>query len=249
VSYYTSFNVAHKVTCKKPIEAITHATKVVGFDLGLKDLVTISDGTKISPPKFLKASEGKLKLHQRRLSKKVKGSNNYQKQRVKVARCHEKIASQRRDFTHKLSSKIVSENQVICFEDLSVKNMVKSSRLSKSIHDASWSELVRQIKYKADWQNKVTSQVDRFYPSSKLCSTVGCDFKFKDLKLSTRTWICPCCCVTHDRDFNAAHNIKIEGTERAGLPVEEATAVVVLAQQVAPLKQEKVLDCAANVAL
>src|SRR5699024_2986669 len=134
---------------------------------------------------------------------------NYQKQKLKVAKIHEKIQNQRNDFLHKLSSKITDENQVICIEDLNVKGMVKNRKLSKSISDVSWSEFVRQLTYKSDWKGRTLVKVDRFYPSSQICSS--CQINDGKKELNIREWTCNNCGTTHDRDINASINIKTEG--------------------------------------
>ena len=155
-------------------------------------------------------SEKKLAKLQRELSRKTIGSNNRNKARIKVARCHEKITNQRKDFLHKLSTKLIKNYDVICLETLKVKNMVKNHKLAKVILDVSWSEFVRQIGYKADWYGKVKQQIDTYYASSQICGE--CGYKNSDTKdLSVREWICPQCGKHHDRDENASNNILKEG--------------------------------------
>lgn len=183
---------------------------VVGIDLGIKEFAITSDGVHIENNKFLKKSEKKLAKLQRELSRKTIGSNNRNKARIKVARCHEKIVNQRKDFTNKLSTQLIKDYDVICLETLKVKNMVKNHKLAKAISDVSWSEFVRQLQYKADWYGKVIQKVDKFFPSSQLCSC--CGYKNTDTKdLSVREWKCPQCNVNHDRDVNASINILNEG--------------------------------------
>ena len=183
---------------------------MVGIDLGIKDLLTASDGNKHANHKYLAKSQKKLKHLQRQLSRKSRNSNNRCKAKLKVARLHEKISNQRHDTLHKLSTQIVKDYDVIVVEDLTVKNMVKNHRLAKSIPDASWGEFVHQLEYKTAWHNKILVKVDRFYPSSQICS--GCGYKNLAVKnLAVRDWICPNCEAVHDRDVNAAKNILNEG--------------------------------------
>lgn len=178
----------------------------VGVDLGIKDFAILSNGEKIENPKYLKKSLVKLKVLQRKLSKKVKGSNNWKKAKLKLARLHEKITNQRNDFQHKLSIKLVRENQAIALETLKVCNMVKNHCLAQSISDAGWSSFVDKLTYKAEWYGKTILRIGQFEPSSKICNV--CGYHNNELTLAIREWTCPSCNTCHDRDVNAAINIK-----------------------------------------
>ena len=182
----------------------------VGLDLGIKNLCITSDGRKYDNPKILEKQERKLKKLQRKLAHKEKRSKNYYKTRKQIALCHEKIRNTRKDYLHKISHEIISENQVIVTENLQIKNMVKNYHLAKSISDVSWYELTRQLEYKAKWNKRKYVKIDMFYASSQICS--ACGYQNADTKdLSVRTWICPKCGAEHDRDINAAKNILAEG--------------------------------------
>lgn len=182
---------------------------MVGVDLGLTHFAVLSSGERIAAPKALAKYEEKLANLQRRLEKKQKGSANRQKAKLKVARLHAKIADTRRDFLHKLSTRLVIENQVIAIETLAVRNMQKNRCLAKSISDAGWSEFARQLEYKARWYRRDLIAIDRWYPSSKLCS--DCGQTAKSMPLHVREWTCPGCGSAHDRDINAARNILAAG--------------------------------------
>ncbi|WP_422472855.1 RNA-guided endonuclease InsQ/TnpB family protein [Endozoicomonas sp. ALB032] len=195
--------------CEFEAKAMPIRNKTVGIDLGLNDLFITSDGEKSGNPRHTKRYERKLAYLQRQLSKKQKGSSNRAKAKLKVARIHAKIADCRMDATHKASREFIDENQVVCVESLNVKGMIQNPKLAKHIADANWGEFVRQLQYKAEWAERKVVQIDRFFPSSKRCS--GCGFVHESLPLSIREWECPECRTHHDRDINAAKNIKTAG--------------------------------------
>ena len=183
--------------------------KKTGIDVGIKDLFVTSDGFKSGNPRHTANYAAKLAKYQRRLAKKKLGSKNRLKAKRKVARIHAKIADCRSDNLHKLSRRLVNENQVICAENLAVKNMIKNPKLAKHIADASWGEFTRQLAYKADWAGRTYVEIGRFFPSSKRCSC--CGFVKEKIPLDVRSWECPECGTTHDRDVNAARNILAVG--------------------------------------
>ena len=202
--YYVSFLV------ETIHQSLPSVNKTIGLDLGIKEFCITSDGNKYENPKTLRKYEKLLIKLQRQLAHKKKGSSNYHKIRIKIARCHEKIVNLRKDHLHRISLKIVSENQVIVTENLKVQNMMKNHHLAKSVADVSWYEFTRQLAYKAKRNGRIYQKTDTFFPSSQLCSYCGyLNPETKDL--SVREWVFPKCQTIHDRDVNAAKNILSEG--------------------------------------
>lgn len=203
---------ADRIPDKAPIIPETS----IGVDVGLKTFATISDGSKVDNPKYLDEQLKRLRIEQRKLSRRFKKgvkeqSKNYHKQKLLVAKLHEKISNKRTDFLQKLTFDLIRANDTICVETLNIKGMVKNPKLSKAISDVGWHEFVRMLKYKGEWYGKNIIEIGMFEPSSKTCS--NCGFHHKELALSDRTWDCDNCGVTHDRDINAAINIKNFGLE------------------------------------
>jgi len=207
--YHVSF------ACAERIEPLPTTTKSVGLDLGLTHFVTTSDGEKVDNPRHFEQTYRKLRRAQKKLARKVKGSNGREKQRRKVARLHAKISDQRQDFLHKLSTRLIHENGMVACESLAVVNMVKNRSLSRAIGQAGWGEFVRQLEYKAEWYGRTVARAERFFPSSKRCS--NCGHIVESLPLSVREWTCPECEVKHDRDVNAAENLRSAGHARTSL--------------------------------
>jgi putative transposase len=191
------------------IEPLPPSEFKVGVDLGIASLLALSTGEKISNPKTFRVKHKRLKKAQKALARKVKGSSNRHKARLKVARIHAEISDARKDFLHKLTTRLVRENQTIAVEDLAVKNMVKNPKLALSITDASWGELVRQLDYKCEWYGRTLIKIDRWFPSSKRCS--NCGHIAEKMPLNIRSWDCPSCGHSHDRDVNAAINVLAAG--------------------------------------
>jgi putative transposase len=218
--YYASILVETENPRNKVVEP---KSKACGIDLGLEHFATVTNdfgSYKVVHPKYLRRGEERLRRLQRRFSRKQKGSKNSEKARLRLARQHAYMSNARNDFLHKLSKAIIDENQVVVVEDINVKGLLKT-RLAKSISDSGWSKLLTYLKYKAEWYGRTFIQVDRFFPSSKLCHR--CRYKNEDLVLHDRTWCCPACGETHDRDVNASINLYFVGLGRPEVkPVEQA---------------------------
>lgn len=213
--YYVS------IFTEQEVEDLPKTNKQVGIDLGLKDFVITSDNKKFKNNRYTKKYAKQLKKAQQHLSRKQKGSNGFEKQKLKVAKIHEKIASCRLDTLHKVSIELVKNYDLISVEDLNVKGMIKNHKLSKHIADASWGNFVTLLQYKCDWYGKELVKINRFYPSSKTCG--DCGWINQELKLSDREWTCNSCAVIHDRDVNASKNILKEGLKNISAGTVEYT--------------------------
>ena len=201
--YYVS------ITCEVQHEPFDKTNSKVGIDTGIKDLAILSDGTTYENIRSLKNSLKKLKYEQRQLSKKVKGSSSRNKQKQKLAIVHEKITNVRKDYLHKVSTEIVKNHDIISVEDLAVKNIMKNHKLAQAMFDVSLGSFYSMLEYKSGWNDKQFVKIDRFFPSSKMCSE--CGWINGDLTLNIREWTCPSCGEKHDRDFNASKNILKQG--------------------------------------
>lgn len=214
--YYVSVLVedGNSLPEKNPITPSTS----VGIDVGLKDFAVLSNGQVFQNPKYLEKYSKRLACLQRRLSRKKKGSNRYKKAKLAVAICHERIRNRRQDFLHKVSKRIINENQTVIIEDLNVEGMLKNHCLAKGISSVAWNDFFRMLQYKAEWNGVNLIRIGRFEPSSKMC---GCGYIHRDLKLSDRVWTCPECGAVNDRDLLAANNIKKFGLEKQNLLSQE----------------------------
>ncbi len=200
------------------IEPMAEVDGKIGIDLGIKHFAIYSNGQKVENPKYLRKTLEELAKAQRKLSKKQKFSNNWYKAKKKVAKLHEKVKNQRQDFLHKLSKRIVDENQVIILEDLAVKNMIKNNKLSKDIADASWHKFYSYIEYKSKWYGRTVHKIDRWFPSSKTCS--NCGYVMENMSLNIRKWDCPNCDTKNiDRDVNASMNILKQGLKELNIQI------------------------------
>ncbi|WP_084960471.1 RNA-guided endonuclease InsQ/TnpB family protein [Thermoactinospora rubra] len=203
--WFVSILVEEKIAPLPPVD------RSVGVDAGITALVTLSTGEKISNPRHERADRRKLAKAQRALARKQQGSANRAKARRKVARIYARIADRRRDFLHKVTTRLVRENQTLCIENLTARNMVRNHFLARAVSDAAWYEMRSMLTYKAAWYGRALVVVDRWFPSSKLCSAHGCGHIHEPIPLNVRSWTCPACGTVHDRDVNAARNILAAG--------------------------------------
>jgi putative transposase len=197
------------ITCELEYQEPEKTNSFVGVDTGIKDLAILNDGTKYENIKSLKKSLKKLKYHQRQLSKKIKGSGQRNKQKIKLALIHEKVSNKRKDHLHKVSTEIIKNHDIICVEDLNVKGMIKNHKLAQALSDVGLGTFYSLLEYKASWNEKTIVKIDRFFPSSKMCS--DCNWINQELTLKDRKWTCLSCGITHDRDINASKNILLQG--------------------------------------
>ena len=204
------------------------SAEIVGIDLGIKDFIVTSNGKKFENIKSIRNNQNKIKHLQRLVSKKLKGSNNKNKARIKLAKYHEKLINVKENYLHLITNQLLNENQIIVMEDLNVSGMLKNHNLARSVQELSLNRFKNILTYKAQWYDREIIMIDRWFPSSKLCS--DCGYKKTDLKLSDREWVCPVCGVIHDRDTNAAINIVNEGirilTAKAVSEVANATSII-----------------------
>ena len=207
------------VLIDKPLRQVPQSSSMVGLDLGIKDFAVTSDGQVIENIHFKKNEESRLKRLQRQISKKIVGSKNREKARLRFAKLNEKIRNRKLNFLHDVTNHLIDENQVIVMEDLNVKGMVRNHKLAESISEVNWGEFRRMLAYKAAWHGRQLVFIDRFYPSSKRCN--HCGYIYKELTLKDRQWVCPECGSLIDRDYNAALNILEEGERIIGLSSPE----------------------------
>lgn len=226
------------IETKKDFPEKKTPSNAIGLDLGIKSFAVLSDGTKFDNPQYLRSSLDKLKWLQSRFSKKKRGSNRSKRFRLRIAKQHEKIANQRKDFLHKLSTNLIKNHDAICIERLVVSNMVKNHNLALSINDCGWNMFVKMLKYKADWYGKNVLQIDTFEPSSKACS--ACGYINSKLELKDREWLCPNCGSVLDRDINAAKNILQYGLKTIPLERRDLTDAE-LPTLVGAMKRQKFL--------
>lgn len=215
------------ICCDVDIQEMTHTGECVGIDLGVKSTVVLSNGTEYPNPHFNKKSERNIKILQRRLYKKVKGSNNREKARIKLAAAHEKLCNRRNNFLHQISHQIVRDYDVICMENLNVKGMQKNHNIAGALANQALGTLISMIAYKSSWHNRTVVKVGRFYPSSQICHE--CGERYRALKLSDREWDCPHCGAHILRDLNASSNILDEGLrilDNKGTPRTGETVVL-----------------------
>lgn len=238
------------LTCEEEVSLRTQTGREVGIDLGVANVAILSSGEKFVHPDILtKKLKAKLKREQRKFSRKQKGSKNKEKQRIKVARLYSKITRIKKDYYHNLSAFIVRNNDSIYMENLNISGMAKNHCLSRKIYSASWATLIDMIAYKSNWAGRTLHKIDRWYPSSKTCSC--CGYKLESLSLGVREWDCPSCGTHHDRDINAAKNIKNKGqldcyeklisdtaTEKAKLPMAMMKFVDKIERSTNPLLAE-----------